>query len=646
MFSVLILNKISTESFNEYYPLFLDAIKSNDVAVCRWYESGGDIDSVLPDLHELTDHKKEWRAVIVKVDDDIGVHPQKPENPFDYICNQEEKEHLEESEIPLIRLTHYLGGFPSPKIEFVPCEICEEGKASRVVYKPVRNEDDNNAYRILSDKYSYDGRRPSEIVLITLRKHYTADPGESMRYVWGVHNESEGSDFWSRNGYPSNCRFIVYDMSAQGPVQRDADMFSFWSMVSLLSTNDIDSDFLQAYRLYRGGVEFDFDSMKSEFQSTATYLIGARNYVEKSVNDDIEKRLSAQNGLPNYEVSIPVSIDAPNLNNFSIKAGKFRLTPRSQLEDNERWGNMKVEAFRRMDECIDDSERALDESAYSMRQACEFHEAGIKPLDKFQKKNMESELASTYSRIIMLQGRLPKTSIHYQDKLADSEKKIKRDFVKRIKESSAISLIGIVVAMIFVGIIPAAYCCFAEDFGKISAVVGVFALSIIVLGLIEFVILLLQKNKLDTKIKDYNNILTSSVGELKNNAKLYSDFISAIASYTKGKSYLKKLSTMTFKDDSAYIMQRRHIKAINSFLNKLNRWVSAFDLDVSFDPDDDVNFSFDYDVKPQYSNTYSIASNREKKITINDSGNYIYSNFEFIERLNLEREELYNDTTD
>lgn len=643
MFSVLIMNKKTTESFNEYYPLFLDAIKRNDVAVCRWYESGSDIASALPDLHDLTDDKKEWRAIIVKVEDDLDAHPYFSENPFDYVCNSDEAETLSESPIPLIRLTHYLGGFPAPDVHFFPQEVQNEGKATRVIYKPCRNQQNEELYEQLSEKYSFDGHHPSEIVLFTLRQSRVSDSVNSIKTAWTDYVEINSSNFWKRNNYPSNCRFIVFDLSKEGPVQREADMFSFWTSIVLLSTNSINPNCLQAYRLYKISVDFSKSNMEEDLQSTVTHLIGSRHYIEQSIQKDIENKLNEEKNLPNYEVNIPVTIDAPKKTRFGINAKRFPLTPSSVIEDNVLWSNMKIEALEAVDECIENSEMALDKSACTMRQVSEFPEDSIKPLDAYQKKEMESDLSNIYSKIIMTQGLLPKTSVQFQEKLVEKEDRVKKNFIQRITGTLSVQIISFVAMFLLVGFVPAAYCYAVEGQGKIENIVAIFAISVVIVGLIELFVLLFQKSQLNSYIESYNDGLQSAVGELKNNSKIYSNFISSIASYIKGKSYLNKLSKMKFEDDNSYKMQRRHIKAINSLLTKIKRWATAFNLNVSFDVNDEINFVIDYAENPQFNSTYTFASKGNKKVSVNKSGDYIDSQFDFINQLNLEREELYDE---
>ena len=57
---------------------------------------------------------------------------------------------------------------------------------------------------------------------------------EKVQFMWNNYLESDSSEFWKRNNYPANCRFLKYDYEELGPVQKMADMFNFWMSIMLL----------------------------------------------------------------------------------------------------------------------------------------------------------------------------------------------------------------------------------------------------------------------------------------------------------------------------------------------------------------------------------------------------------------------------
>ena len=131
MYSVLIQNKKTIESFQKYHPLFLEALNNEQIGLCRWIESGTTVETALPELLDLIDDKREWKAVIVRLADESAMaqYPSTPLNPYDFRYYQQEDLPYDESPIPLVRLTHILGQIPGPEIEYVKKVEQERGKA-------------------------------------------------------------------------------------------------------------------------------------------------------------------------------------------------------------------------------------------------------------------------------------------------------------------------------------------------------------------------------------------------------------------------------------------------------------------------------------------------------------------------------------
>ena len=139
MYSVLIQNQQTADAFAKYHPFFLEALNSNSIGLCKWIETGTSIDTALPELRELTDNKEHWRAIIVRMEDGEAMKSfaASKRNPFDFEINQDHDTSVHESEVPLIRLTHMLGGVPAPDMEFKSVEIREPHKAVRTISEPV-----------------------------------------------------------------------------------------------------------------------------------------------------------------------------------------------------------------------------------------------------------------------------------------------------------------------------------------------------------------------------------------------------------------------------------------------------------------------------------------------------------------------------
>lgn len=204
-YSVIIQNAKTIEEFAKYQALFADALKSNRIGVCKWNESGTTVETALPELNSLTDDKEEWRAIIIRfIDDDCMAACQSvPQNPYDFLINQNNGDDVHENDVPLVRLTQMLGGIPTIEVDFEPEVITEEHMAPRIIYTPVVDKTKAEVRRELVRKYQFDGRLPSSIIIVSVReRNDDKDSEEDVDSTWLSRRESESSEFWKRNQYP------------------------------------------------------------------------------------------------------------------------------------------------------------------------------------------------------------------------------------------------------------------------------------------------------------------------------------------------------------------------------------------------------------------------------------------------------------
>ena len=148
MYSVLIQNKKTMESFGQFHPLFSETLTKGNVGFCQWIEAGTTIEEALPELLDLVEDKEAWRAVIVRIQDeeDIVAHPCARLNPYDFYENAGGDRGIRENPVPLVRLTHMLGGVPVPEARFEAKIVKEDRLSPKVIYEPVTDKEEMEAY--------------------------------------------------------------------------------------------------------------------------------------------------------------------------------------------------------------------------------------------------------------------------------------------------------------------------------------------------------------------------------------------------------------------------------------------------------------------------------------------------------------------
>lgn len=647
MYSVLIQNQKTIESFQEYHSLFMDAICSKDIGICRWMEPGTTVDTALPELKELTDDKEEWRAIIVHVIDEENMKMYETEhsNPFDFKINHATDKEYGESAIPLVRLTHILAGIPTPLAHYEPEIIKEKNKAPRTVYKLVRNEKDEAEYDRLTEKYDFDGKEPSEVILISVRRKKKTEK-EHIEQSWSSYHENESSNFWQTNNYSNKCRFIVFDLQKRGDYEHEADMFRFWNCVRILATNTIDPDELQAYRLYNMSLSIDRESLKYNLDHYYRKIDGVRLYIEHRLEQERREQLEASKELPNYSVTVPVKaeMDMPKLKEFNIQQLDFGLAPIKVDRDLANWRVKTDDIEVLLRQTVRQSERALDISAERMRGICEMQEDIVEPLDSYQRRDMKESLRLLYERVIRMQKYLPGKSKIYNDRMRESSKEVRTFMKSRITSGQVLSIMLIMIGLTLLTIAPGIV--FATVLKMAGDVRGVFTVGFILLDVAVIAVLVMLfklRTELWELIANYNSAVDKEVQKVNADTDIYSQFLSGIATHAKGSSYLQILEYKKFSLNDRQRNMIRHKQAIEKQKNIIERWRRAFYLDKLGEDYFFFDDNFDEEQPPVSNKLYSFCMDKLYERNINKSGNTIHIPFEYISKVELQREELYDD---
>lgn len=642
MYSVIILTKETMDDFSTYRSIFTDAIHSGHLGFCIWNKLGKDIDEALPDIRELTDNKKEWSAIVVcsnpnKTDELVNGK----QNPFDYFSDNPENE-SDESSNPLIRLTHMLGGVPQPERQFKSTIIREPYKEPRMVYEPVEDTDRDNAYNTLKQKYEFDGVPPTSISLISPRNPWRQE--EDIFEDCKTHLESKSSEFWKRNRYPSSCRFLVFDFEKKGPVRKEADLFRFWLTVMTFASNKIDSSSFQAYRLYNINTVFDLDRMEGAFQLAVNRTCSAKTVIKNDLQNELQGFENKATEIPDFTIDVPVDFELPKNTKCTVKHNSFRLISNNAASDIGTWNTEKIHAEESLIKSIRTADRALDQTANRMKGTYTYDESEVARLDKYQMEDIELETDLLYRRIIDVQGRLPSSNLSNEIDLEEKSDEIKEYLRGRVTLSPVMQTFIMGSIMIIAAQIPAVVQHFIGETISWTLVAMEVVTFICVMLLCGFTTLILQKSRLNALIGDFNRMMQGVFSKLQNNAGEYSKYLGAIASHSRGRSYMHLAAKKNMGAVSFRALKYKHLSAIDLFISRLKTWGEAYHLDIDFErPEINEGVAVDITIPPADNPLYSLESGVEYDVEVNKTGMKIQTPFDFISRFMLVREELYDD---
>ncbi|MGN1250857.1 MAG: hypothetical protein ACI4XW_12355, partial [Candidatus Spyradocola sp.] len=492
----------------------------------------------MPELYDLISRKRAWKAVVVSTefDDENTKYPVDTVNPYDYAENRMREGltvvdgKVVDCDIPLVRLTHMLGGIPTPEPKFEANVIASDNGVPRMEFHPVVDEEtlaQKKAYEAWNEQNMFMGVPPTEIVLVKVRKASSMkDMYATVSSSWQVHTEADSSEFWKRNLYPHNCRFLVYDMDQRGVMRQQSELFKLWIGILLISTNEIDPNVLQAHRLYRLNILLDEKDLADSFQQTVNKLNMVKYQLEKSIAMDESNAPEVDAPIPDYTINLPVSFQLPKISEMHFETDQYGLTGGTGLGDMATWETYTHKAKRELRTLIESTDRTLDQAAGRLREQCEYREAEVEPLTPYQVEDFKGSLSRVYKEMLDQQEALPAKLSDVQQGIEDADKNVRNAIIQRMTGKQAATALGIAMAAIVLSLVPGLL------FSRSMAVVGIAMLvSALLLGLAGLLVLLSQRGRLISLIKDYQKLFQSKVSEISHNATSFSEFLSSVGSH-------------------------------------------------------------------------------------------------------------------
>lgn len=675
MYSVIILNKRSSDLLKNYHFLFKPYIDSGEIGICNWNESGTDLNSSVPDLYKLVKGKKEWKAVIVNTDSLFGYensYTPDVKNPFDYsVTDKEIAPH--ESPIPIIRLCHMLCGYSSvvqkqyekgfqyeeyssEAGERVPIKV----KASELTPEEIQTLSDNHEdlkdifiekeipieYKEkaeeLSKKYRFAETRPEKLALIVTRTDYAGDESRMVLESWKDHLEMTSSLFCERNHYPSVCRFMCFDFTNSDNSLFDKQLMEFWMSILTLCLNKIAASYLQAYRLYNISVGMDTEEFSKSINSHLDGLMAAKRYVEKQLSLKPELSFDINEEIVQKE-DIPCSVESNSTSNLYVNKAKISFATDKPTNEFKFWNDEEIEKHKNLELYLKGPRRAINISANLLKNIANSYKEKTYVLDEFQIDDV-NEAKYQYEKKILANdiGQILDKK-QMMEELDDKSKDVRKIISYRMSFSTIVTISAMVIFLILLGCIPYIVYGFKATH-KIMPFIEITCLLTLLSSIGGLVVLFIQRERLRSAIKEFNNVMRKIVTRVNTYASDFSKYFSDVCTYMKAKSIVKNVQTNSVAFNDKMSLLKLHESAIDEAISKDLNWVMAYDIKRKSEYIDSITGIFDPHIRPSDSKIYYVlTSDEDAEIQLNESGYYIHTPYNFVSHFYLEREDLYDD---
>lgn len=588
MFTVILLSDEIHQQFESWKELFLPFIEDGRLTFCEWEQNARSksLASTIPGLAEAIRGHDEWRLIAVGTGSESQATATlvDPENPYDFIQNwvtdvdsvdDAPDVAIEESPLPLVRLSHLLLGFPEvgvrafvPEVsywdrerqkrisieEYIALRQADGLTVSEATHEfnellPTRSDvqvhysqeqmepDEERRYRQLIRTYETRQARPAEVVFLSVRDPIPPRPVDELRTAWTRSDKHKGSRFAERNGYHSACRFMVYDLHAEVHTAYELDEFKFWLSLLTLAINDLPASAVQSERLYKVSVALDPDLLSKALNEHMAQLTNARDRLEREMR---RPRTLTKLEVTDFLEEIPVEVSFEHLNgdDLHVQTEGYGLASDRPSSEMVKWdlGFTEVEAaaevFNRK------PKRVLAKAVEGTREAQQLPPELDEPLTSIEREELEEDLAQRVQRLSEATTRDILDRERLQQELESHHRIIRRAILERMSASIiTIASVGIGLVWLF-AFVPFLWQAFQVGGMALPGSLLVVSSVLVLLAVVALVMLLLMRRKLLLLLRDFNRSLRGYVSGVKEGAAIFGDFLTDMETYMKGKALM------------------------------------------------------------------------------------------------------------
>ncbi len=677
MFTVVICSQSFIDKCEGRYSGFLNPLLNNNenFVFCPWDATKEKFEEALPDLYEITEKKKDWRAIIVLDDELYGRQNISKRNPFNYVDATDFLDELETAEQilefreqrmafcrnsisnPLMRLGIWLDGSPfsgSPELPEIYSQLPDV--SDEEYFKKLRElrltalevELDRlteERRKFISENFSEEGelqRKPKQIVVVSERLF--ANDNEAAATAWRIKNEFEYSRFYEDNLYPSKFRYILFNIPYVKGARVENDYLNFLVFNLILAQNGYPSDAVKANRVYSVNIKMDKDRINDFYAAYVGKLMATINKINNQAGKMVRKTdtpidNSVARELFESDVKIPVVINKDyQTKELFAEYRKLGLATDCPESEEAAWKEQSHNIMKKLLRYLREPRRAIKTAAETdFHLNSEIDDERISCLNENQKEDIYFRLLEEEEKMVeTFTPRLFRTE-EYQEKIEKENKAINRNIAQRMTRSKTIAVGLIALAAYLFGFIP-----LIIDGANTAESLG-FAVMVVLSGLAAFLLdgliyLIVMRFRLKNRFKWFNKVMRSILGDVEQGLSAFSKYLSHACNVMRCFSvldYSKKvfITRQNILKKHAWDIEKKMDDIITLFSGYLDLSGNSYKNAEPFDYDFTVLRDYDYEIP------YDQILN---KISFIQKGNVIEVPINYVDSIELIREELYD----
>ncbi|MBQ8975229.1 MAG: hypothetical protein IJ072_05860 [Oscillospiraceae bacterium] len=485
--------------------------------------------------------------------------------------------------------------------------------------------------------------KPSEIVCIARRS--CEDEQYDIQTSWEPHYDLQYSRFAEYNLYYPKMRYLLFDMHPAAHRNYLFDNVRFLCALLLLANNEIPGDALQPGRVYVMDCENDTDRLSALLQNYDDRLLATQKMLESEIA--VLKRNDPQTLTDKEAQSMfctPTNIPMRPEKSFDeaeiyVGVRDFGLYADRPRDEQILWHEEYTQSKKGLANYLKQPKKSMraavnDVHVQSQNIAAEekIHLLGEEQIAEFHDYLNEQETAAVLSRPDNLAD-----PSRYQEQADMAANRVQEHLRTRMSRKTVLLACALALGAFVIGLVPAFFT------GRINlTMTAAMAGGLLVLVLVCVIYLFFRRGKLRKELRGYNDVLKKISDSVRANMERYSLYLGHVCSLLKGNAVdntLRESSDAVARGSKIYM---KHVADIRELRAKWGLIFSRF-LQAGSERNAQAQ-PFRYDYKSTVTYRYPINGSEpcDVRVEFLQKGNYVELPVDYIRRVTLRREELYD----
>lgn len=488
----------------------------------------------------------------------------------------------------------------------------------------------------LKDKFTFYDTKPREIICVSER---CCDLSFER-----LNSKDNIDDFADYNLYPSNMKFLLFDILPENHKQYEQDYIKYLTFILVIAENEFPKGNIDNGFLYTADVVIDKNRFYQICGNQDARLAATLREIVSNIRDENDYENTP---LDNYEAreifESDIHINIPDSSDYdknSMRANYSGLGLAKDCPEDEysRWTFQYKEIEKKFTRYLREPRRLVKTAAkVDFPANNKIKDDRVRRLNEYQKEDIVFRLQEEEKNMVDTRTANLFRSDKYLDELKKSSNDIKKTINKRMSKKATIGVGLSAGAAFLMGFLPMLFSNLntAKSFG-VSAAITLSGL--VIFFLIGFIVLFSFRKKLKSKFVSFNITMGSIFSDISEELRGFSNYLSHACNVMR-ENYVLKSSDQEISENIR--IMKKHILDIERKRSELrNIYSDHFEIDGDAYMDAEP-FEYDFEVLNcyDYEAEYSPCKDNVEYI---EKGQYVTISVDYLQSIMLAKEKNYD----